>query len=41
MKKEGKTQSDIASHFKVTQSHISRILEKENYLKTYTRKESV
>lgn len=41
MKKEGRTQSYIALHFNVEQSHICRILGKVDYLKSYTRKESV
>ena len=41
MNKEGRPQHDIASHFNVDQSHISRILGDIKYLKTYTRKESV
>ena len=34
LKRQGKSQSEIARHFNVTQSHISRIINDENYIKS-------
>lgn len=41
MNKEGVAQHQIAKKFNVDQSHISRIISSEEYLKTHKRKEGV